>query len=402
MSTRRTGSPSGSLAEHGPGFRGYLFELGYSASAAKKHLQLLVDLSRWLEREGIFADELAAVSTEGFFRRRRAQGRANLRTPRSLDPLLAYLRALGVIETSVRPVLTDPVEVFIEGYYGYLTGERGLVEGTARFYLHVARLFVSERRGGEGIDWASLRVVDVTGFTTRVCGVRGVSSARQVVSALRCLLRYLRLEGLTELALDEAVLSVAGWNPSLPRGISSAAVTALLGSCDRRRPIGRRDYAILMLLCRLGLRGGEVVGLALDDIDWRAGEIVVAGKGGGRDRLPLAADVGAALVDYLRQDRPRVEDRAVFVRQFAPIRGLAGTGAIRSVLARACHRAGIPYVNPHRLRHTLASEMLAAGVSLGDIGQVLGHRGSVVTATYAKVDLEALRMVARCWPEVAA
>jgi integrase len=215
-------------------------------------------------------------------------------------------------------------------------------------------------------------------------------------------MRYVRLEGLTELALDEAVLSVAGWNPSLPRGISSAAVRALLGSCDRRRPIGRRDYAILMLLCQLGLRGGEVVGLTLDDIDWRAGEIVVAGKGGRRDRLPLAADVGAALADYLRQDRPRVQDRAVFLRQFAPIRALAGTGAIRSVLARACHRAGIPYTNPHRLRHTLASEMLAAGVSLGDIGQVLGHRGSVVTATYATVDLDALRMVARRWPEVAA
>jgi integrase/recombinase XerD len=402
MSTRRTSSPSGSLVEYGPGFRDYLFELGYSVSAANKHLLLLADLSRWLERESISVDVLAAASTEGFFRRRRAQGRANLRTPRSLDPLLAYLRALGVIEASSRPVLTDPVDVFLDGYHGYLTVERGLVEGTARFYLHVARLFVSERQGGDGIAWRSLRAVDVMGFTTRICRVRGVSSARQVVSALRCLMRYVRLEGLTGLALDDAVLSVAGWNPSLPRGISPAALRALLGSCDRRRPIGRRDYAILMLLCRLGLRGGEVVGLTLDDIDWRAGEIVVAGKGGRRDRLPLAADVGAALADYLRQDRPRIEGRVVFLRQFAPIRGLAGTGAIRSVLARACHRVGIPYVNPHRLRHTLASEMLAAGVSLGDIGQVLGHRGSVVTATYATVDLDALRMVVRRWPEVAA
>lgn len=402
MSTRRTSSPSGSLIEHGRGFRGYLLELGYSASAANKHLQLLADLSHWLEREDICTDELAAASIERFFRRRRAQGRANLRTPRSLDPLLAYLRQLGVIKAPPQPVLTDPVEVFLDGYHGYLMVERGLVKGTARFYLHVARLFVSERRGEQGIDWRSLRAVDVTGFTTRICRVRGVSSARQVVSALRCLLRYVRLEGLTELALDEAVLSVAGWNPSLPRGISPVAVRALLSSCDRRRPIGRRDYAILMLLCRLGLRGGEVVGLTLDDIDWRAGEIVVAGKGGRRDRLPFPADVGAALVNYLRQDRPRIGGRAVFVRQFAPIRGLATTGAIRSVLARACHRAGIAYVNPHRLRHTLASEMLAAGVSLGDIGQVLGHRGSVVTATYAKVDLQALRMVARRWPEVAA
>jgi integrase/recombinase XerD len=403
MSTRGTSGPGGLLVGHEPGFRGYLFELGYSASAAKKHLLLLADLSRWVAREGIHVGELAVASTEGFFRRRRAQGRANLRTPRSLDPLLAYLGQLGAIKVRLRPVLIDPVEVFLDGYHGYLRVERGVVEGTARFYVHVARLFACERRGGEGIDWASLRAVDVAGFTTRICRVRGVSSARQVVSALRCLLRYLRWEGSTGLALDEAVLSVAGWNPSLPRGISPAAVRALLGSCDRRRPVGCRDYAILMLLCRLGLRGGEVVSLTLDDIDWRAGEIVVTGKGGRRDRLPLPADVGAALVDYLRQGRPRVAgSRVVFVRQFAPIRGLAGTGALRSVLARACHRAGIPYVNPHRLRHTLASEMLAAGASLGDIGQVLGHRGSVVTATYAKVNLEALRGVARGWPEVGA
>jgi integrase/recombinase XerD len=229
MSTRRTSDPSGSLGERGPGFRDYLFELGYSASAVKKHLELLADLSRWLVREGICVEELAEARTEGFFRRRRAQGRANLRTPRSIDPLLAYLRALGVIGMPLRPVLTDPVEVFIDVYHGYLTGERGLAEGTARFYLHVARLFVSERGGGEGIDWANLRAVDVTSFTTRVCRKRGVSSARQVVSALRCLLRYVRLEGLTVLALDDAVLSVAGWEPSLPRGISPAAVRALLG-----------------------------------------------------------------------------------------------------------------------------------------------------------------------------
>lgn len=399
---RRTSSPSGSLAEHGPGFRGYLVGLGYSASAVRKHLRLLADLSCWLEREGVCAGELAVVSTKGFFRRRRARGGANLRTPRSLEPLLAYLRGLGVIGASPRLVLTDPVAVFLEGYRGYLRVERGLVEGTARFYVHVAGLFVSERRGGEGIDWAGLRAVDVTGFATRVCRGRGVSSARQVVSALRCLMRYVRLEGLTELALDDAVLAVAGWNPSPSRGISPAAVSALLGSCDRRCPIGRRDYAILMLLSRLGLRGGEVVSLSLEDIDWRAGEIVVTGKGGRRDRLPLPAEVGAALVDYLRHGRPKIGDRAVFVRHFAPIRGLAGTGALRRVLARACQRAGIPYASPHRLRHTLASEMLAAGVSLGDIGQVLGHRGSVVTATYAKVDPQALRPLARCWPEVLA
>jgi integrase/recombinase XerD len=239
----------------------------------------------------------------------------------------------------------------------------------------------------------------VTSFVSRTCSGRGPSSARQVVSALRNLLRFLAMEGLVDLGLDHAVLSVAGRSSSLPRGISPADVEALVAACDGESAIGRRDRAIVLLLCRLGLRGGEVIGLRLDDIDWRAGEIVVTGKGGRRDRLPLPADVGGALADYL-QERPRVDDRAVFLRQFAPIRALAETGAIRAVLERACARAGIAYVSPHRLRHTVATGMLRAGVSLRDIGQVLGHQATAVTATYAKVDLATLRALARRWPEV--
>jgi len=379
-----------------------LAELGYCASATKKHLQLLAQLSRWLEDEGLSVAELSEVRTEDFFRRRRDEGRANLLTPRSVVPLLGYLRCVGVVPQPQPPAVSDPVEVFLERFHAYLLAERALVEGTARFYLHVAGLLAAERLGPDGVDWAGLRAVDVTGFTTRACTGRSLSSARQVVSALRCLLRYLRLEGLTELALDQAVWSVAGWNPSLPRGITTAEVAAILDSCERASAIGCRDYAMLLLLCRLGLRGGEVVGLELGDIDWRAGEIMVVGKGGRRDRLPVPADVGAALADYLQRGRPHTDSRRVFVRHYAPIRGLAQTGAVRAVLARACHRAGIAYVNPHRLRHTVASEMLRAGVSLRDIGQVLGHRGAVATAVYAKVDYEALRPLARPWPEVTA
>jgi integrase len=156
-----------------------------------------------------------------------------------------------------------------------------------------------------------------------------------------------------------------------------------------------------MVLCRLGLRGGELIGLTLDDIDWRAGEIVVVGKGGRRDRLPLPVDVGSALADYLQRSRPDVEDRFVFLRHCAPIRRIGETGTIRSVLARACARAGIAYASPHRLRHTVATEMLRAGVSLRDIGQVLGHRDALATATYAKVDLARLGVLARPWPAVA-
>jgi integrase/recombinase XerD len=399
MATTRSDG-NGPLAEHEVGFGAHLVGLGYSTSAAKKHIHLLRHLSVWLEHERIPLEDLTAARTEAFFFGRRARGKANLRTPRSLDPLLAYLSQHGYLKPQPI-VVTDPLDLFIDGFHRYLRSERGLVEGTSRFYIHVAGLLASERVTGDGIDWAGLGAKDVTNFATRTCRGRSLSSARAVVSALRCLLRFLRLEGLTELALDHAVLSVAGSSSSLPRGISSAEVTALLEATDRQSPLGCRDYAILVLLCRLGLRGGELIGLTLDDIDWRAGEIVVAGKGGRRDRLPLPADVGTALADYLKRGRPNVEDRFVFLRHYAPIRGIGETGTIRSVLARACARAGIAYANPHRLRHSVATEMLQAGVSLRDIGQVLGHQGAVATTTYAKVDLARLGTLARPWPVVA-
>ncbi len=400
MSVIGSSDPMGSFLDYAPGFRRYLSGLGYSVWASEKHLYLMVHLNRWLEMEGISFCDLTTSRIEEFFYARRLEGRSNLRSPRSLEPLMTYLGELGV--TPKPEIPTEPRDVFIVNYRGYLTSERGLTEGTARFYLYVARLFVMDRPGVTQIEWASLRAHDVTEFTTRTCRGRSISSTRQVISALRCLLRFLRLEGVTDLDLDQAVLSVAGRSPSLPRGINSAEVTALLDSCDRVSSIGRRDYAILLLLCRFGLRGGEVIGLKLDDIDWKSAEIIVTRKGGSRDRLPLPADVGAALADYLQCVRPQVASRCVFLRLAAPIRGLGNTGTIRSVLDRACSRAGIAYASPHRLRHTVATEMLHAGVSLSDIGQVLGHRGTAVTANYARVDIDRLRAVARSWPEVVA
>ena len=260
--------------------------------------------------------------------------------------------------------------------------QRGLVEGTARFYVHVAGLFVDEFCVEGDADLSGLSADDVTAFTTKLCEGRGLSSCRQAVSALRSLLRFLALEGVTMVGLDDVVLCVAGWNPSLPRAISWADVNRLLRSCDRRRTMGRRDHAILLLLARLGLRGGEVVAMELGDIDWRAGELTVRGKGRRRDRLPLSAEVGGALAAYL-QRRPASASRRLFLRGVAPFVGFADTGALRGVLERACARAGLPYVSPHRLRHTTATEMLRSGAALPEIGHVLRHRSSVTTAVYA-------------------
>jgi integrase/recombinase XerD len=160
--------------------------------------------------------------------------------------------------------------------------------------------------------------------------------------------------------------------------------------------VGARDFAILMLLARLGLRTVEVCRLELDDLDWRAGEIEVDGKGHERDRLPLPTDVGEALVDYLMLRGPR-EGRCVFLTVKAPIRQIEPT-AVRSVVRDACRRAGLEHVAAHRLRHALASQLLREGASLIDIGQVLRHKHLQSTAIYAKVDLARLRQAAQPWP----
>ena len=385
----------GPLGCHRQGFREDLRGLGYSRWGEKRQLQLLVNLSCWLEAECLDVDAVASPRVELFFAARRAAGYANLLTVRSLDPLLDYLWRIGAVEEVPRPGPVGPNEALVNSFGRYLVTERGLVEGTARFYVHIAGLFIAEH---DVESFGELTAADVTRFATQVCEGRGLSSTRQAISALRSFLRFLRLEGLTAVALDDAVLSVAGSSSSPPRPVDPDVVARLVASCDRRSAIGRRDYAILMLLVRLGLRGGEIAGLELNDFDWRAGVIVVRGKGRRQDRLPLPADAGQAVAAYLERGRPRVEDRRLFLRCRAPIRGFAGSGAVSAVVARACQAAGVPVVSPHRLRHTVATEMLHAGASLGEIGQVLRHRHISTTAIYAAVDYTRLAILARPWP----
>lgn len=225
-----------------------------------------------------------------------------------------------------------------------------------------------------------------------------MAAAQYFVSGLRAFLRFCFLNDLLAVDLSQAALVVRGRRvSSLPRGISRADARALLDSCDRRRALGRRDYALIILLLRLGLRRGEVAALTLDDIDWRAGEVVIHGKGGRDERLPLPADVGAAIGAYLRRGRPASDRREVFLRARAPYAPIA-SGTVASTVRRACRRAGIPEVGSHRLRHTTACEMVQAGAPIVEIGQVLRHRSLQSTAIYARVDIEQLRQLAAPWP----
>jgi integrase/recombinase XerD len=295
------------------------------------------------------------------------------------------------------PVVTEgPLELLLAEYRGYLFDQRGLCEHSVLdVYEPAARLFLSGRETVAGLDLERLTAADVSFFLAAECPKRGIDSARCMVSAVRCLLRFLYLTGRIGVPLQWAVPGVADLRDrSLPRGLEPAAVALLLSSCDRRRTVGRRDHAILLLLSRLGLRAREVIALGLDDVDWRRGEILV--RGGRQDWLPLPCDVGEALVSYLRR-RPRVESRSLFLRAVAP-RDALGRAAVWGIVRAACKRAGLPLVGPHALRHTAATEMLQKGASLPEIGQVLRHRDQKTTARYAKVDRKALRALARPWP----
>ncbi len=390
---------SGPLEPYAPGFAVELARLGYAPVSAAAQLRLLAHLSRWLEGEGLDCPALSPAVVERFLHARRVGGYSSHRSTRAVAPLLAYLRRLGAVPAAPAVVPDGPVELLLERYGRYLTLERGLTPATARGYLASVRPFLHGRLSAAGLDLERLSAGEVTAFLAARCPAQARGPAKLTVTALRSLLAFLHLEGMLPAPLVAAVPAVACWRLSgLPRTLEAGQVRSLLAACDRHTDVGVRDYAVLTLLARLGLRAGEVAALRLDDLDWRAGELVVRGKGGREERLPLPADVGEAVVAYLRRGRPAcTASRGVFVRVLAPHRGLTPT-AVSQIVAGAARRAGLPPVYAHRLRHAAASELLRAGAPLAEIGQLLRHRRAATTAIYAKVDREALRTVARPWP----
>lgn len=386
---------SGPLASFADGFRLHLVEQGHSLWSAEAHLRLAAHLSRWMEAEGLEVVALTPKVAERFLAERRRQGYVKKVSPASARALLGYLDGVGVLAPGGDGAPT-PVERLLGAFCRYLLEERSLAAGSVRLYEGVARVFLEQRSEPLAEDLARLSGAEINAFVLRECRRRG-RSVETVVCARRSLLRFLHVEGLVAASLAEAVPSVARRREDLPRGLAAWQVSRLLESCDRSSTVGRREFAVLMLLARLGLRRGEVAALRLEDVDWRAGEIVIRGKGSRIDRLPLTSDVGEALADYLRHARPRGFGRALFLCLRAPLSRLSASG-VSSVVVRACGRAGIAPVGAHQLRHTLASELLRRGAGLPEIGQVLRHQSVQTTAVYAKVDRAALQRLALPWP----
>ena len=389
---------SGPLSLFMSGFREDLGRCGYRPGTAAKQLQLMAHLSRWMAAHDLALAALGKVQIEQFVSERRASHR-HLASALALEPLLGYLRGLGVVPPAGSREAPTPSGALLDRYSEYLLVQRGLKDGTVRNYCNHARAFLANRERLTG-DLA-LDALDVAAINTYVlCESRrvNVSSTQAVALALRSLLRFLHVEGVIDRDLAVAVPSVAKWRlASLVKAVDTAVVAQLLDSCDLRSAIGRRDFAIVMLLSRLGLRVVEVTALQLEDLDWRAGELVISGKGGRQERLPLPVDVGEAIVEWLGHGRPDCDSRAVFTRSRAPYRGLHHA-SLNAVVHQACRRAGLDGISPHRLRHTAATEMLRGGSSLREVGQVLRHRGSEVTSIYAKVDRRALAVMVQPWP----
>jgi site-specific recombinase XerD len=294
----------------------------------------------------------------------------------------------------------DDSAVLLAEFRAWLDRERGLSPVSVRCYSKQAKYFLAAVGGPGAVS--GLDAGKVTAFMVDYSKDRNGWSAKAMVTSLRAFLRFAHATGRTAVPLAGAVPAVASWRLSaLPRGLSQAEIGRLLAGCDRETAAGLRDYAVLSLLARLGLRGAEAAGLRLDDIDWRAGEIAVTGKGSRTERLPLPAPAGEALAAWLTDGRPRCGSRAVFVTVRRPYRQLTPE-AVRAVMGRACDRAGLERRGSHRFRHALATEMLRAGASLPEIGQVLRHRSMLSTSVYAKVDQDALRPLARPWPGGAA
>ncbi len=389
----------GRLGAFVEGYRARLLERGYTPGTVRGMLKVLGQLGRWMDDEGVEPGWLNMAAIEAFLAARRAGGDRRVPSLGELRQLVFYLRELGVMTPENASLELTALEELIADYRVWMRSERGLAPMTVLRYEALARRFLGERvaaadpRGVEGLTG-----VEVSAFLVRECARFSLGAAKGRVAELRSLLRFLHLRGFTGSPLAESVPSVAGWRQTgIPRTTTRSEVNRLLDGCERSQIDGVRDFAILILLARLGLRSIEVARLELDDLDWGSGEIVVRGKARREDRLPLSDDVGEALAAYLSL-RARHASRRVFLTLRAPRRPIPAY-VVGEVVRRGCRRAGVAHFGAHRLRHALASELLREGASLIDISQVLRHRDLATTAIYAKIDLGRLRQVAQPWPE---
>jgi integrase/recombinase XerD len=379
-----------------------LREAGYRDRAMCSKLGLLADLGLWLKRTGlVVTSHLDEHLLEDFVKHKQHMQQMRRGDSKTLQQFLAHLRKQGVVSDQKLIPDQSPLASILSRYEQHLFSERRLGSATIFNYLSFARKFLVERFPEGPFLLKEIKVSDISDFVLRPGRGMSVGTAQIMTTAFRSFFRYLFQKGDLQANLAACVPTVADRRLStVPKYVTREEVERVLKACNRSTTIGRRDYAILLLLARLGLRAGEVVALQLEDINWRAGEILVRGKGMLHDRMPLPADVGEALACYLRQDRPACQTRRVFVCTRAPRRGFARSWTLSTIVRRALLRADLdpPVKGAHLLRHSLATSLLRSGATMEEIGEVLRHRDPSTTEIYAKVDFAGLRSLAHPWP----
>jgi site-specific recombinase XerD len=378
-----------------------LVEDGLVRQGTWRCLNVVGDLLSWIASRRVKLTDLDERMVERYLLHRGGKQSIQPGDRAALKRWLSVLRDAGTIVPASLPPISPQDQIFAE-FSDYLQRERGLAPRTIISHLPAIRRFLCEVCPAGADDLGRISQGDVTRYIERHARDRSADSGKAMCWALRAFLRYLHYKGLNPIALAGCVPSMRRWKlANLPTYLSIAQVQKALDGCDQATAMGRRDYAILLMLTKLGLRANEVATLALDDIDWRSGEMLVRAKGRQRARMPLPPDVGAAVVAYLRDGRPKSSCRRLFLRTLAPNVGFASGCAITMIAKTALQRAGIrgyAHQGAHLFRHSLATELLRSGATLSEIGQLLRHESHDTTRIYAKVDIKALRTLSLPWP----
>jgi integrase/recombinase XerD len=387
---------TGPLVSHLDGLWSDLLALGYARDSAKNLLRVASHLSRWLCVQRLELSDLTTDRIDAYLQVRRAAGFVCWLTPKGLEPLLCHLRSVGAVPAPDPPRMDpSPVASLLRAYESYLLKERGITTGTTDGYLRVARKFLADTDLSPPDDLHRLSTAVVSRFVLHQARSSDSGTPGIDFSALRSFLRYLHFSGHCR-DLSAAVPAAAGYRQSgLPKGATEEEVRRLLAVFDRETATGQRNFAILLLLSRLGLRAKEVATLEFEDVRWTRGELLVRCKGS-QGLLPLPQDVGEALADYVQRGRPRSTSRKIFLLALAPYRDITSK-TVGAMVRGAAARAGLPKMGSHRLRHAAATLMLQKGASLTEVALVLRHGCIQTTAIYAKVDRRRLRLVARAW-----
>lgn len=391
----------GPLGEHIHLYVEHLQRSRFSGVWGHHSLSIVHDLGFWLGATGRGLDDLNETVVSKYLAERSRHRPPRLGDAGALRRLLSVLREANVIAPRVLPP-RNPREDLLEAYHLFLERKRGLAATSIASHLWFLRPFLEEIGIASNADLERLSDRDVALYVERHAGDHGVTTARIMCSRLRVFLRYLHSEGLFAGDLTTSIPAIRRSSElRLPSYMPLEEVQRILDGCDRSTAKGRRDYAILMLLARLGLRAKEVATLTLEDFDWRAGQFTVRGKGRKIATMPLPPDVGAAIVSYLQHGRPQSDSRRLFLLAVAPYSGFKSAAGVHTVAHSAIRRAGITglaHRGSHAFRHSLATGLLRSGATLTEIGQLLRHQQQDTTRIYAKVDVTSLRALGQAWP----